>query len=171
MQNADIDAAYSCRLLVYSGNGFKTEAAEQIAGDLAHIGIRVTVDARDWTEYTEALSSGDYELYIGEVVTPACMDISPLLRGSGSIYGISDSDTTEAAFTQFAGGNISLAAFMDSFTGNTPFIPLVYRDGALYYSRMIAPAADTDWHTPFKNIAEWHFEEPEYASNEPETDY
>ncbi len=171
MQDADIDAAYSCRLLVYSGNGFKLRAADEIAEDLAHIGIRVIIDTREWADYTEALSSGDYELYIGEVVTPACMDISPLLRGSGSLYGISDSDTTDAAFGQFARGNIDMAAFMDSFTGNTPFVPLVYRDGALYCSRIIAPAADSDWHTPFKNIAEWHFEEPEYVSGEPETAY
>ncbi|MCR5782510.1 MAG: hypothetical protein K6G90_07195 [Clostridia bacterium] len=171
MYGADIDSDYSCRLLVYSGNGFKTAAARQIADDLAHIGIDVIVDEREWSEYTEALGKGDYELYIGEVVTPACMDISPLLRGYHSLYGISDADTTDTAFAQFSRGSIDMSAFMDSFTGNSPFVPLVYRDGALYCSRSIAPAVDTDWHMPFKNIVEWHFVEPEYVSKEPETFY
>ena len=171
MYGADIDEEYSCRLLVYSGNGFKLKAARQIAEDLAHIGINVIVDEREWSDYTDALGKGDYELYIGEVVTPACMDISPLLHGANSLYGISDADTTDAAFAQFACGNIGMSAFMDSFAGNTPFVPVVYRDGALYCSRIIAPAADTDWHMPFKNIVEWHFEEPEYVSKEAETFY
>ena len=155
---SDLAEGARCTLLVHSGNAIKLDIANRLAEDLAQLGITADLYSADWDEYRDALAKGYYDLYIGEVVVPACMDIGALVSGGGSVYGISDTDTTAAAFSQYMQGNIDISAFMDSFVTNSPFVPVVYRDGALYCSGAISPAADTDYLDPFKNIAEWRFE-------------
>ncbi|MCD7775405.1 MAG: ABC transporter substrate-binding protein [Clostridiales bacterium] len=142
-------------LIVYAGNNFKVAAAEEIADCFENIGINLTISELTWSEYQTALINGDYDLYLGEIKVGAAMDLSALFGGSSVLYGVSSSDTTGTAYTEYANGNISLTAFTDSFMQNMPIIPLCFRMGTLVYSDRISPAADCDYLNVYKNIYEW----------------
>lgn len=156
MKNAGFTEVLNFRLIVYSGNNFKMSAAEEIAESLANIGINLTVSELSWDGYKEALMSGNYDFYIGEIKLPGNMDMSALLSSSKAVYGVAPSDTTSAAYAEFTAGNISINALTSSFLQNMPFAPICFRMGALIYSQNITPAADCDMNNAYKNIYEWN---------------
>lgn len=156
MKNAGFTETINLKLIVYSGNNFKLSAANEIKENLSHIGINITVSELSWDNYKTALMNGDYDFYIGEIKLPTNMDMSALFSSSKAIYGVSSSDTTDTAYSEFIGGNISLNALTASFLQNMPFVPICFRMGALIYSQNITPAADCDMGNAYKNIYEWN---------------
>lgn len=156
MKNASFTEAINYTLIVYSGNNFKIAAAKLIQENLSGIGINITISELTWDNYKLALASGEYDLYIGEIKLPANMDMSALFSGSKAVCGVSASDTTSTAYSEFAAGNISINALTDSFMQNMPFVPLCFRMGVLVYSNKISPSADCDYNNVYKNIYEWN---------------
>ncbi len=158
MKNSGFNDTLNYTLIVYSGNNFKVAAAKEIQASLANIGINVTVSELAWDDYKSALANGYYDFYIGEIKLPDNMDMSSLFSNSKAIYGVSPSDTTSTAYSEFAAGNISVNALTDSFLQNMPFVPVCFRMGVLIYSNDIFPAADCDIGNVYKNIFEWNKE-------------
>ncbi len=157
MTSAGFSGTINLTLIVYSGNSFKAASAEEIAKSLSNIGINVTIKPCTWEEYKYALQGGNYDMYIGEIKLPANMDMSALFKKNGSVYGISMSDTTSFAYSEFLSGNISLEAFTASFLQNLPFVPICFRTGVLFCSNDITPSADSGIIDAYKNVYEWRF--------------
>ena len=155
MQNAGFRDKLNYSLIVYSGNNFKIAAAKEIQNNLKNIGIELTIRELTWDNYKLALINGEYDFYIGEIKLPKNMDMSSLFGSGSAVYGVSPSDATTAAYSEFINGNISLESFTVSFIQNMPFIPICFRMGALVYSNNISPAADCDMNNAYKNIYEW----------------
>ncbi len=156
MAAAGFNDTLNYTLIVYSGNNFKIAAAKEIQASLLNIGINVTIRELTWDSYKLALIEGNYDLYIGEIKLPGNMDMWALFSDSKAVYGVSASDTTGAAYSEFASGNISLNALTDSFLQNMPFAPICYRKGVLVYAKEITPSADCDADNVYKNIYEWN---------------
>ncbi len=75
-------------LLVNNENAAKLAAAQRIAYQLDAAGLSVTLTSLPFEEFTSALSQGEFDLYLGEVVLTADFDLSPLLSANGSLnYG------------------------------------------------------------------------------------
>ena len=72
-------------LLVNSENSAKVAAAEYIAYQLETAGLRVTVKKLPWDSFLTALSAGNFDLYLGEVLLTADFDLTALLSSSGSL--------------------------------------------------------------------------------------
>ena len=155
MKNAGFNERLNYTLIVYSGNNFKIAAARELQENLQNIGINLTINELTWENYQLALSSGNYDFYIGEIRLPMNMNLSALFSDNRAVYGISATDTTATAYSEYLGGNISLEAFTNSFLQNMPFAPICFRMGALIYSNDITPAADSDMSNTYKNIYEW----------------
>lgn len=155
LQNAGFTGKVNLKLIVYTGNNFKVAAAREIQASLQNIGINVTIQELTWENYKLALSGGSYDFYIGEIKLPTDMNLSALFGSGSAVCGIGTADTTAAAYGEYENGNISLAAFTDSFLQNMPFAPICFRHGALVYSDKISPAADCDMGNAYKNIYEW----------------
>ena len=155
MQNAGFREALNYSLIVYSGNNFKVAAAKEIKESLANVNIHVNIRELTWQDYKEALSAGNYDFYIGEIRLPSNMNMSALFGAGGAIKGTSVNDTTAAAYSEFANGNISLEAFTASFLQNMPFVPVCFRMGALICKSTITPTPDCDDNNAYKNIYEW----------------
>ena len=79
----------SLTLLVNIENTAKSTLANLIAKQLELAsGISVTVDRLPWEEYLEALSQGDFDLYLGEVSLSADFNLTQLLSPTGTLnYG------------------------------------------------------------------------------------
>ena len=142
--------------MVNSGNAFREEAAQLISEQLAQAGIGVEITTLAYDQYVQTISSGSYDLYLGEVNLSCNMDLTPLFAKGGAVsYGIDTAGATCTAYTRLLNGEIQLADFLTAFNEELPIIPLCYRGGLLLYSRAITvPVIGTESDV-FYNIHEW----------------
>lgn len=72
-------------LLVNRENNSKVAAARLVARQLEQAGLRVTVSSLGWADYLNALSNGQFDLYLGETALTADFDLTGLLSGGGRL--------------------------------------------------------------------------------------
>ena len=147
-------------------NRLRVTAARIIANGLSEYGISVNVAEKSFADYTAALSSGNFQLYLAEVAITPNMDISSLITEGGSVaYGIkkpekkadekteqtgsTESTVSEAEQTEeqsltaaelvsgFYAGTNTLADLSSVLQTEMPVIPLCYRTGVLFYNDKI----------------------------------
>ena len=150
-------------LLVNKENRLRVSAAKIIASRLSEYGISVRVAEKSFADYTAALSSGNFQLYLAEVAITPNMDISSLVTEGGSAaYGIKTADknnadgktepaadtsgnqqTEEKSLTAaelvngFYAGTNTLADLASVLQTEMPVIPICYRTGVLFYNDKI----------------------------------
>ena len=70
------------RFIVNQDSLVKREIAAFLAEDLRQLGLEVTVDELGWDDYLAALTAGEFDLYLGEVILTGDFDITSLTFGS-----------------------------------------------------------------------------------------
>ena len=126
--------ALSLTFLVNTENAAKVSIARHLAQGLERSGITVDLQELTWEDYTAALSSGDFDLYLGEVRLTADFDLSPLLSRSGALnYGRWEDEETEtllAAFRAASGeGRADAAtALYARLAEAAPLVPLCFKN-------------------------------------------
>lgn len=143
-------------LIVNSESTPKVRCAEAIAKNLRAIGIDVRLQKLTYEEYISALGNGDYDLYIGEIKLTPDMSLTPFFSEKGSVnYGIDTSSATAKAYYDFLAGKIDITTFIQVFSLEKPFIPLLFREGIAYYSRELTYEDTINEYEPFRNIYSW----------------
>lgn len=137
----------SLTLLVNSENSSRVNAARLIAEQLSAVGIEITVLERSFEQYTQALQSGNFQLYLGEIKTLANMDLSPLTTVGGSCaFGITEpkSDGEEAPKSTvseviggFYGGKNGITDVAVALQTELPVIPVCFRQGLLFHNEAL----------------------------------
>ncbi len=133
----------SLKLLVNSENQLKLNAAKEIIKQLKACGIEIVEDAKTFNQYTSALASGSYDLFLAEVKLQNNNSLKPLLSGGETSNGTPDVEVPgpepqllSAAYTAYLSSG-DKAVFGDAFNASLPFIPVLYRFGSLGYSGSI----------------------------------
>jgi len=131
---------FTLDFIVNIENAHKLAAAENIAESLRQVGFEVNVRALPWTNFTEALNEGRFDIFYGETQLGADFDLSPLLipgdnslnfgRTANTIYlplieGFLAAQTQEEVSE--AGAQLCTAIIQ-----NAPFIPILYKRHAIY---------------------------------------
>lgn len=140
----------SFTMLVNSENRMRVVLAGLIAEQLKDYGITVSVVEKPYAQYLEALSSGQFQLFIGEVRITANMDFSSMLLKDGALaFGLPktaneaenslDKETTQTVdefevISGFYNGTNSVTDVATVLQSKMPFIPICYRTGALFYN-------------------------------------
>lgn len=144
-------------LLYPTGSQTKEQLARLVQSQLEEAGAVVQLDGRTYEEYLSALRSGSYDLYLGQVLLTDDMDIRPLLSQSSSCgFGARPSETLTQAVDQWRQGSGELSAVCDAFSQDLPFLPLLYRQGALEFSRQLELSAQPSPSDPFYQMEEWN---------------
>ncbi len=126
------------KLLVNSENDQKVLAAETIKTHLRKAGIMIEVNAVPQTDYNAALTSGKYDLYIGEVKLPKNMDMSAFFGDGGAAsFGIDPLSAAKAKYNEYKAGSAQISDFIAAFEKELPIIPICYRSGLLCYTSML----------------------------------
>lgn len=71
----------SVNIVVNSENVNRLMIARNLADAFEELGARPTVTSLAWDDYLAAISSGAYDIYVGETLLPYDMDVSALLPG------------------------------------------------------------------------------------------
>lgn len=145
----------SLRLLYCSDTQERAKTANQIAAQLHQAGIEIKLEGKPEKEYFSALESGNYDLYLGEVLLGDDMSLRHLLmRGEHCGYGVVLSEKLLASYqTAFSGGNWD--DFVKNFAEESPVIPLAFRSGTLSFSREYAFPVTATASDLFYNIDSW----------------
>lgn len=146
-------------LLVNSDNESRQAAADALAASLAQLGVSVTVDTLPWDNYIQALSSGQFDIYIGEVRLTGDFDPSPLLTGALNYGGYSNWELTQAltAWKSARGEARTQAAqaLWAQFAQDAPIAPLCFKRGSLLVRWGMASNLQPTRANPFYRIEEW----------------
>lgn len=145
------------RIIVNSENLIKEKVADAIAADLVNMGFSAVVESLNWDEYCEAVTSGDYDIYIAEAVIPMNMDISSLLSGSVNTGEKTLSDEFYEALAGFNAGAVGMRDFLSIFQEELPFIPLYFNRGALAVNRMVSGDFSPSNDNLYSGIENWEF--------------
>jgi len=142
-------------LLVNSENRIRAAAAQLIADQLSQYGISISVIEKDYENYLASLSSGNFQLYLGEIKITDNMDISSIVsKDSAVAFGLPDTpeEVTTENTAQTTDSEDSETESADSETVingyyegiNTisdvaavlqtemPVVPVCYRTGVLF---------------------------------------
>ena len=149
--------AIELELLVPSGNSFRTAAAELLAKQWTHIGVKLTVTELSFSEYTTRLKKGDYDLYLGEIRLPANMSLRSFFSAGGSTaFGIKTSGKSADAYASYLKGDKTLQEFCEAFSSDMPYMPLCFRQGMVVYSRSLGSIQPSAFDV-FQGIESWSF--------------
>lgn len=129
----------SLELLCYSGNNFKRYLATLVKEQLKDCGIEINlVEENDFAAYHEKIASGQFSLYIGEVKLYNNINMSPFFSASGDAhYGIVPSEALLGAYRAAKADLTAYGAFEQAFAAELPFLPLVYKNGVVTYTKQL----------------------------------
>jgi len=145
------------KLICEDENSFIKNAAQLVAEQLSLVNISVTVEYLTSRDFNTALSEGEYDLYINEIKLTKNMDLSEFFTSSGQASKGIDLDNTDVdeSYFSYVQGSEELSGFLTDFDNSMPFIPLVYRNGQLCYSRSIKSVIEAAEDRLFMNVADW----------------
>lgn len=125
-------------LVVNSENNAKVAAAQRIVYQLESAGLEIVLSKLSFEDYAAALTAGNFDLYLGEVVLTADFDLSPLLSSSGGLnYGRWQDSQTDLLLSGFLSGGTSAArksAASDLLTylkDQVPIAPICFKHGSV----------------------------------------
>lgn len=146
----------SMRLLVNNENLSRMQLATDIQRQMKELGIEIIIDSRTFAQYTAALATWDFDLYIGEVKLYNNRDITELITNKGSLgFGAGENAPLSAANASLMSGALTTEQFVTEFNRELPFLPLMYRSGMVAFSRDIHPECSATEQDIFYNIENW----------------
>ncbi len=137
----------------------KSAAATLIKQQLETAGFTVTINEETAEEYQKKVAGGAYNIYIGEVKLTADMSLLPFYSRSGVTAAGMDFDASPSysSYWGYTSGNNEIGRFVLDYSKEMPFIPLVYRQGMLCYSRALNGDIQGYENNFFANIEDWYF--------------
>lgn len=145
----------SLRLLVNTENSFRGSVATLVSEQLEQVGIRVELSSKPFSEYQRDLANQQYDLYLGETRLMDNMDFSPLLSGGAIGYATAYSDELLQRYQAYQESGEGIRPLCEMFQAQSPFIPLVFREGMLFVSRDFSSEVVATEQDLFYNILDW----------------
>lgn len=145
-------------LLVNEENSFKVSAAQQIAETFSGFGIPMTVRALPWAEYTAALSSGEFDLYYGEIKLTADWDLSHLLTAEAALnYG----GWADPLFDQYLADYLSasdrsaaLERLCSYLRNQASILPICFKSTSVLMQTDVLEGLEPTMNEPFYNFTD-----------------
>lgn len=151
----------SLTLLVCSDSAEKASMARKIAEDLAALGLPTTVRALSWSDYSKALSEGNFDLYYGEVRLPADFDLSALLTAEGDMNygGVTATGYHEVIEAYLAASEserqTACDAMLQYVADNAPILPVCFEKHEVCTHRGVVGGLSPTQYNIFHNLTGW----------------
>ncbi len=143
------------KLIVSAAGSEKLTVAQSVAYQLRAVGIDVEVVSLSSAEFERALTTGDFDMYIGEVKLSPDLDITPLVATGGYLNfgGISIPELDQALANYKGSGEASdMSTVMTVLDSTFPIIPLYYimQDTAAHTD--LLPHIEPTFYAPYNGI-------------------
>ncbi len=145
-------------VLVNTDNFYRTQAARVIKENLSRVGIDCVITERNPADYLSAVRASDFSLYIGETRLYTNNDLSPFFSNDGALsYGGIANGTAASSYFSLRRGEIGYTYFSNAFFEQSPFIPLVFRNGVSFFTQTMSYNVKSSMSDPFFNIEDWTY--------------
>ena len=117
-------------LIVNRDNQYRLAAAFNIADSLNKLGFYINVLPLSFADYTQRISAGHYDMYLGEIKLDGSMDLSQFFLESGKLgAGIDKSGKASTEYFSYRAGKITTEEYYEIFAEEYPFVPVLFRNG------------------------------------------
>ena len=147
-------------LLVNEEGSFKRSVAEHLCRQLSVGALTVTLRAVPWEEYSDALQSGDFDLYLGETRPTADWNADALIGTGGALNygGYADAEMDRLLSAFLADENESTAqAYFRHFASRAPIAPICFKSVSTQIPAGLAEGLTPTAQNPFYGFAHWTF--------------
>lgn len=149
------------RLICEDGSPYMSDAAALIAEQLAAVNIEIEVSVLSRDAFRLALGGGGFDFYLGEIKLTKNMDLSPFFSSGGAAsYGLATENLrSDAVYSLYRAGQSELKEFLEVFSAEMPFIPLLFRNGQFCYSRRVTGGVEATEENLFCSFSDWRVDE------------
>lgn len=149
------------RFVVCSASVIKVNIARKFAADMTRLGLKVTVQELNWTDYLAAIYNGQYDMYYAEVRENPDFDPSKFLVENASLnYGGVFSEDLERAISEYlaadddnrAGACYNMCA---AIAGQGFMIPLCYEKHQMITHRGVITGINITENNPLYDFQNW----------------
>ncbi len=136
----------------------KRATANLVKQQLEAAGFTVNLRVLKGSEYKEYVRDGYFDIYIGETKLKGDMSLSSFFSSDGATHsGIETDGKTAKAYRSYLKGEKEIGSFILNFTQETPFIPLLYRQGMICYTKSLQGDMQGYDGNYFSNIEDWYY--------------
>ena len=145
--------------ILVNSNESRLAAARMLKQQLEAVGFKVTINSESNKTYKYKVKNGAFDLYIGETKIPGDMCLNSFFTSGGAThYGINiDKSKTAAAYQGYLKSENEIGSFVLSFSQEMPFVPLLYRQGMICYSKALHGDMQGYVDNYFSNIQDWYY--------------
>ena len=161
----------SFNLLVNRDNPSKLSLAYLISEQLKRVGIEIKITEVNSSQFSSLVSTGNFQLYIGEVKILPNMDISSLVLPGGSAAAgitspVAESVEEQATYSNkayisvingFYSGKNTIADVASSLISSMPVIPVIFRSGLIFHSDEITEIGEVSYTDLFLSLNKYKF--------------
>lgn len=146
-------------LLVNSENATRNSLATSISECFKKAGVNVSVKALPYNDYLASVTSGNFDMYLGEYKISNNMDLNPfLVSGGAASFGVPANSKTLADYNSYKSSQKNIKNVADTFYDEMPFIPVCYHLGTVSFSDGLSAVKSTDSNI-FYDIDTWGYDE------------
>lgn len=133
-------------MIVCSSSYQRVEAATEVVNALNALGFKLTLKTMDLSEYRQALQTGNFDLYYGEIRLSSNFDLSPFFSVYGSMcYGGLDDSVMLNLCNQALANNGNSYNLYKRLCERGYITPVLFKHLAVYTTRG-SIAHPTDYH-------------------------
>lgn len=123
-------------LLVNTDDGVRLRVARQIATALSQCGLKVTTDERDGVSYREALTAGEFDLYLGQTKLSPNMDLTAFFAPEGTLsFGSISSPSLYALCLEALANSGNYYTLQQKLLESGAIVPILFRSYAIFAKR------------------------------------
>ncbi|MFR5875465.1 MAG: ABC transporter substrate-binding protein [Eubacterium sp.] len=145
--------------ILVNNNSNKYSAAQLIKQQLETAGFKVTINKEKNASYQNKVKNRNFNIYIGETKIPNDMNLSSFFTSKGATrYGIKlDDSAAVKSYNGYLKSKNEIGRFVLAFSEEMPFIPLLYRQGMICYSKSMHGDMQGYTDNYFSNIEDWYY--------------
>lgn len=144
-------------LLVKKSNSSAVATAKLVKQQLEAVGFKVDLKNYNKERYMECLEYDSYNVYIGETKIPDDLRLTSFFKNGATSFGIKQSGDAAKMYSKYLKGNAKIGDFTLNFSEEMPFVPLLYRQGILCYSKAMHGDVQGYYGNYFSNIEDWYY--------------
>lgn len=144
--------------IIVNKNQNRIGAAKFIKQELEAVGFKVEIKSYKDKVFRDELKYNNYNIYIGETKVPSDMRLTSFFTGKGATrFGIDQKGDSAKNYKKYLNGDAKLGKFVISFTEEMPFVPVLYRQGIVCYSKAMHGDVHSFEGSYFANIEDWYY--------------
>ncbi len=136
----------------------KKATANLVKQQLEAAGFTVNLRVMSSAGYKEYVRDGYYDIYIGETKLKGDMSLYGFFSSDGATHhGIDTDSKTAKSYRAYMRGKKEIGSFILKFTQEMPFVPLLYRQGMICYTKSLQGDMQGYDGNYFSNIEDWYY--------------